>query len=309
MIKEQFDFKNLVVSIQQIHNKLSANASRAVNVSLTLRNWIIGCYIAEYELSGFDRAEYGEQLLNSLANTLVNLGISNCNKRQLYDYLKFYRTYPQILQTVSAQFKNLLPINHAEIMKVPTASAQLTVPAEQLIHNLSYSIFKKLVELDNDTKRIFYEIECIKGNWSVRELNRQIGSLYYERSGLSLDKNKLSEITQKRVEIAAQGLDIRDPFVFEFLGLKPKEVMSESHLEDQLMDKIEEFLLELGHGFCFEARQKRILIGGEHFFIDLVFYNRILKCHVLARIFHHKYYSAQKFIIDNFCEISHDKIN
>src|SRR3990167_1024426 len=298
-MKKHLDFKNLVASIQQIHSELSSNASRAVNISLTLRNWFIGCYIAEYELNGADRAGYGEKLLNALSKELMNLGISNCNRRQIYDYLKFYRTYPQIVHTVSAQFQNLLPTNYSEAtIKVPTVSAQLVVPAEKLNNHLSYSMFKRLVELDNDTKRVFYEIECIKGNWSVRELNRQIGNLYYERSGLSLDKNKLSEITQKRAEIAGQGLDIRDPFVFEFLGLRPKEVMSESHLEDQLMDKIEEFLLELGHGFCFEARQKRILIGGEHYFIDLVFYNRILKCHVLVEL------KLQKFSQENISQLN-----
>ena len=299
MMKKQFDFDDLVNSIQQVHSELAANANRAVNISLTLRNWFIGCYIAEYELNGADRAGYGEKLLNALSKELLSLGISNCNRRQIYDYLKFYRTYPQIMHTVSAQFKKLLPADYSNSMiKVPTVSAQLSVPPEKLINRLSYSMFKRLIELDNDTKRSFYEIECIKGNWSVRELDRQIGSLYYERSGLSLDKNKLSDITQKKAEIAEQGLDIRDPYIFEFLGLKPQEVMSESHLEDQLMDKIEQFLLELGHGFCFEARQKRILIGDEHFFIDLVFYNRILKCHVLVEL------KLKKFAQENISQLN-----
>jgi predicted nuclease of restriction endonuclease-like (RecB) superfamily len=111
-----------------------------------------------------------------------------------------------------------------------------------------------------------------------------MGSLYYERSGLSWNKQKLAELAQQGAEQATPQLTIRDPYVFEFLGLTPREVMSESHLEDQLIDKLEVFLLELGHGFCFEARQKRILIGDEHFFVDLVFYHRILKCHVLVEL-------------------------
>lgn len=122
------------------------------------------------------------------------------------------------------------------------------------------------------------------GNWSVRELRRQIHSLYFERCGLSIDKKKLSYLAQQGAEQASPALAVRDPYVFEFLGLTPREVMSESHLEDNLIGKIEEFLLELGHGFCFEARQKRILIGDEHYFIDLVFYHRILKCHVLVEL-------------------------
>ena len=118
----------------------------------------------------------------------------------------------------------------------------------------------------------------------MRELKRLIGSLYYERSGLSKDKKKLSAMTNRNAGKAEPRLDIRDPYVFEFLGLKPREVMSESHLEDQLLDKLQEFLLELGNGFCFEARQKRILIGDTHHFVDLVFYHRILKCHVLVEL-------------------------
>lgn len=118
----------------------------------------------------------------------------------------------------------------------------------------------------------------------MRELKRQINSLYYERSGLSTDKKKLSELAQQNAEQAKPNLAIRDPYIFEFLGLKPEEVMSESHLESQLLKRLEAFLLELGHGFCFEARQKRILVGDEHFFVDLVFYHRILKCHVLVEM-------------------------
>jgi len=141
-----------------------------------------------------------------------------------------------------------------------------------------------IVDLDDDLKRTFYEIECIRENWSVRELKRQINSLYYERSGLSKDKTKLAALVQEGVETVEPKLAIRDPYIFEFLGLKPKEVMSESHLEDQLLNKLQEFLMELGHGFCFEARQKRMLIGDTHNFVDLVFYHRILKCHVLVEL-------------------------
>lgn len=128
------------------------------------------------------------------------------------------------------------------------------------------------------------KVECIRGSWSLRELKRQIASLYYERSGLSKNKKKLAELVHSTAELAEPKLAIRDPYVFEFLGLKPKEVMTESSLEDQLLDKLQEFLLELGNGFCFEARQKRILIGDTYNFVDLVFYHRILKCHVLVEL-------------------------
>jgi len=153
----------------------------------------------------------------------------------------------------------------------------LHTPPERLAERLSYSHIDLLVDLDDDLKRSFYEIECIRGNWSVRELKRQIGSLYYERSGLSKDKRKLAELAQKGVETTEPKHAIRDPYVFEFLGIKSKEVMAESDLEDALLDKLHDFLLELGHGFCFEARQKRILIGNKPGYVDLVFYHRVLK--------------------------------
>ena len=291
MVSDDLTFDLLVGSIRQIHEQLSSQAGRAVNISLTLRNWLIGAYISEYELLGAERATYGDSLLTELAKRLTDLRISNSNRRQLYRYLRFYRLYPEIVGTLSTQLQEQLPggllsgqtESHA-VEKVGTASPQLRFPPDKLIHRLSYSHLELIVDLDDDLKRAFYEIEGIRGNWSVRELKRQIASLYYERSGLSKDKKKLAELVQSGVETEEPKLAIRDPYIFEFLGLKPREVMSESALEDQLLDKLQEFLLEMGHGFCFEARQKRILIGDTHNFIDLVFYHRILKCHVLVEL-------------------------
>jgi predicted nuclease of restriction endonuclease-like (RecB) superfamily len=250
----EWSFEKLVGFIRQVHGELAAQASRAVNLSLTLRNWLIGCYIAEYELCGSDRASYGDSLLTELAKRLTDLKVSNCNRRQLYRYLRFYRLYPEI---------------------VGTASPQLRIPPDKLIHRLSYSHLELIFDFDDDLKRTFYEIECIRGNWSVRELKRQINALYYERSGLSKDKTKLVALIQEGAETVEPKLAVRDPYIFEFLGLKPKEVMGESHLEDHLLDKLQEFLHELGHGFCFEARQKRILIGDTHNFVDLVFCSQL----------------------------------
>jgi predicted nuclease of restriction endonuclease-like (RecB) superfamily len=278
-------FKGLISAIQNIDKKLTEQASKAVNISLTLRNWIIGYYISKYQLNGADKSKYGENLLETLAGELSDLNIKNCARRQLYEYLKFYRVYPDIVRTVSAQLGSVMQIEKGLLPgKVPTASAQMTVHRDKLINHLSYSMFRLLLEIDDDTKRRFYEVECIRGSWSVRELERQINSLYYERSGLSKNKKKLSAITQAKAEKQDITLNIRDPYVFEFLGLKAKETMAESQVEDALIDKLQEFLLELGHGFCFEARQKRILIGEENGFIDLVFYHRVLKCHVLVEL-------------------------
>lgn len=279
--ENEMNFQELISLIGLAHNELAAQANRAVNISLTLRNWLIGFYIREYELKGSDRAEYGKKLLENLAKNLK--GLSNCNKRQLYRYQCFYDLYPQIVGTVSAQSKKLLLMSN-ENKKMGTASPQLQQSVEKLINAVSYSHFELFVNIDNETKRAFYETECLQGCWSVRELKRQINSLYYERSGLSLDKEKLSQMANQSAEASKPQLLIRDPYIFEFLGLKAKEVMSESHLEDELLENIEDFLLELGHGFCFEAKQKSILIGDKHYFIDLVFYHRILKCHVLIEL-------------------------
>jgi len=277
----EWNFEKLVGTIRHVHEEMAAQAGRAVNLSLTMRNWLIGGYIAEYELSGADRASYGDNLLSELSRELRRHEISNSGRRQLYNYLAFYRTYPQIVRTAPAQTRHLLPQTLVG-EKVRTVSAQLGIAPEKLLSRFSYSHFEQLTAIDDDLKRAFYEIECMRGNWSVRELKRQINSLYYERSGLSKDKKRLAALAQEGAETAEPKLAIRDPYVFEFLGLKAKEVMSESQIEDQLIDKLEEFLLELGNGFCFEARQKRILIGNDHFFVDLVFYHRILKCHILV---------------------------
>jgi predicted nuclease of restriction endonuclease-like (RecB) superfamily len=286
-------FEKLVDSIRQIDLQLAEQAGRAVNISLTLRNWLIGYHISEFELHGKDRATYGERLLVALSHTLRKHRISNTGKRQLYNYRSFYKTYPQIVRTLSAQSRMLLPAPETGMNIVRTPSALSGISAEKLVSNLAYSHLELLLECEDPLKRAFYEVECIRGNWSVRELKRQIATLYYERSGLSTDKKKLASLVRLKSEKQEPRLTVRDPYVFEFLGIKAKEVMGESDVEDAIIDKLQEFLLELGHGFCFEARQKRILIGSRHCFIDLVFYHRVLKCHVLIELkideFKHEY--------------------
>ena len=277
-------FERLVTEIGQAHAELVAQASRAVNSSLTLRNWLIGLYIAEYEQQGTDRAEYGDKLLERLSKRLTHAGVSRSETRELRRYRQFYLTYPQIRESLTPELeKALLPYAAlAQIRESPTP--RVGVAASEVLTKLSFTHIAELLQCDDETKRAFYELECIRGNWSVRELKRQVASLYYERSGLSNDKGKLAALAKRGAEQALAPLNIRDPYVFEFLGLRAQEVMGESHLEDQLLEKLQTFLLELGHGFCFEARQKRILIGDNHNFVDLVFYHRVLKCHVLVEL-------------------------
>ncbi len=280
-------FAALVASIRQVHQECAAQATRAVNISLTFRNWLIGAHIHHYELQGADRATYGDRLLAELSEALRGHGVSNSGRRQLYGYLAFYRAYPQIVRTVSAPFAALQP-SPPRGEKVRTLSAQSPAVSAAdpalLVNRLSYSHFEQLVDLDDTQQRAFYEAEALRGTWSVRELKRQIATQYYQRSGLSTNKAKLSKRAHAGAERATPQQVIRDPYVFEFLGLKAQEVVTEGQLEDALLDKLQAFLLELGHGFCFEARQKRLLIGGEHFFVDLVFYHRVLKCHVLIEL-------------------------
>jgi predicted nuclease of restriction endonuclease-like (RecB) superfamily len=286
----------LVEAIRNADTFIAARVGMAVNAGLTLRNWIIGFYIYEYEQHGTDRARYGENLLDVLSAKLSKAGIQGTAARTLRLYRQFCIMYPNIRQTLIAnsewQFpeKGIWQTLSAKSQKesnnaiVGTVSAQLKSPGTKLFERLSFSHFAELVSIEDPLKRAFYEIECMRGNWSVRELKRQIGSLYYERSGLSKDKKQLAELVRKGAETAEPKLAIRDPYVFEFLGIKAKEVMAESDLEDALLDKLHDFLLELGHGFCFEARQKRILIGKKPGFVDLVFYHRVLKCHVLIEL-------------------------
>jgi predicted nuclease of restriction endonuclease-like (RecB) superfamily len=274
------NFDTLVNTIADIHQRTQSDAARAVNMALTCRNWLIGAYIVEFEQRGEDRAAYGDRLLSKLAERLQRKNIPRADERELRRFRQFYLAYPQIRDAVSPKFRepSYLP------EKRDSASPESGLSASLLINRLSFTHFRLLLEIEDPLKRAFYEIECVKGNWSVRELKRQIGSLYFERSGLSRDKARLSEIANTDAAKSDPKEVIRDPYVFEFLGLRPQEVLPESELEVALINKLQHFLLELGHGFCFEGRKKRLLIGDEAFFVDLVFYHRVLKCHVLVEL-------------------------
>jgi|GEM_PF-47805 len=288
------DFDSLVSSIVHLHRQTQDFATKAVNVALTLRNWLIGRQIEVYERNGEDRASYGDKLMDTLSKRLVKQGWERCERRELYRFRQFYLTYPKIVESLTPQSalpSELLPLLSLLSPSPSPIRASLTPESQtvesatpQLIDRLSFTHLNELIQLPDETQRRFYEIECIRGNWSVRELKRQIASLYYERSGLSNDKAALSSLANEAAEVALPAHIIRDPYVFEFLGLRSRDVMAESDLEDALLDRLQDFLLELGHGFCFEARQKRILIGHEYFFVDLVFYHRVLKCHILVEL-------------------------
>ena len=158
--------------------------------------------------------------------------------------------------------------------------------------------------IDNPVKRAFYEMETIRGCWSYKELERQIASLYYERSGLSKNKEALSALVQQQATLLQPKDVINPPVTLEFLGLNERALVTENDLEQSILDNLQHFLLEMGHGFCFEARQKRILIDENYFFADLVFYHRILKCHVIVELkidkFRHEYASQLNMYLNYF---------
>ena len=189
---------------------------------------------------------------------------------------QFYILYPQIGATVSRQFS--LP----DFGKSATASHQFITKPDVLVNNLSFSHIREIMVIDDAFERFFYETECIKCNWSVRELRRQIKTNLYVRAGISKKPELLIQSSEDNCNITM--ITIKDPFTFEFLGLDAKEAVSESDLEQALMDHLQEFMLELGEGFWFEARQKRIVIDDKYYFIDLVFYNRLLHCNVIIEL-------------------------
>ena len=286
-------FTALVKAISDVNQRTQGLAAKAVNTALTCRNWLIGAYIHEYELHGRDRAEYGERLIDRLAEELRRRGVPSSDRQRLYAYTAFFRIYPQIGDAIPSHWKlegivrsptgkSSRSTDQSEIVRSPTGITP--IPGQTLVDRLSYTHMEVLASIDDTFKRAFYEIECIRGNWSVRALKRQIATLYYERAGFSDDKEKVAARAHAVAEQDEPKLAIHDPYVFEFLGLRPKDAASESRLEDALLDKLQDFLLELGNGFCFEARQKSIVIGKTRGFVDLVFYHRILKCHVLIEL-------------------------
>jgi predicted nuclease of restriction endonuclease-like (RecB) superfamily len=209
-----------------------------------------------------------------------NVGFSDRNLRQ---FRQFYLTYPQIWQTVSAKFKTLSIGQTASDQlkdKGNESYQELMLPVETLINTLSFSHFIELSRLDSDLKRRFYEIEAVKNAWKVRELERAINTLLFERTGLSTDKSGVISKIKDSKPFDPKEL-IKSPYFLEFLGLEEKAQYSENDLETAIIDHLQMFLSELGRGFCFESRQKRITFGNTHYRIDLVFYHRILKCHVL----------------------------
>ena len=252
-------------SVSDVLSQARKNAKTAVNISMVYAYYEIGRMIVEEEQQGENRAAYGKQLLKELSAYLTE----NCGKGfsvgNLKNIRQFYKVYSsdQIGETVFSQFENLPAVSTGRKFF------------------LSWSHYLKLMRIDDVDERHFYEIECVKNNWSLREFQRQFDSALYQRLMLSTEKDAVKQLSEKGQIIEKSSDLVKDPYVLEFLGLEEKNKYSESDLETRIIDNLQTFLLELGAGYTFVARQKRFTFNESHFRVDLVFYNRLLRCFVV----------------------------
>ena len=295
------DFDGLVAHIQQTQDVLQNNARLVINRHVTAKAWLTGYYIVEYEQKGADRAKYGEQLLKKLAEKLKDK--KTFSYRTLRLYRQFYLVYNRLGLPIKKYLCGNLSIGQSVIAKLKSSQNEgliiwqsviakssdvvgneVWVDPQELFDKLSFTHLAAILPISDPLERAFYETMAIRGTWSVRELQRQIDSNYYFRSGWSQKPEALAKLVDGKAETDTLALDIKSPFTFEFLGLQAKDVVEESDLETALITHLQDFILELGMGFCFEERQKKMLIDDRYFKADLVFYHRILKRHVIIEL-------------------------
>ncbi len=294
-------FDLLTTKILDTHNSLQKSAIKAVNVHLTLRNWLIGYHIIEFEQNGEDRAKYGTKLLSLLAKDLKSKNLSKINERELRNFRTFYKTYIGLQNHISefliyqiATNRSLMPsirglitpeLKNNEILDIQNTDNQLDINYfKQIFSSISYTHFVEIIKIKDSLKRRFYELLVIKSTLSVEELKRQIATLAYERVGLSQNNTLAFRELESRINPENTKNAVKSIYIFDFLDLPNGNLIEENELEEALMNHLTKFILELGNGFCFEARQKRLLIDNEYYFVDLVFYHRILKCHILIEL-------------------------
>ena len=268
--------------IREIIESARAGAVRSVNTAQVVSSWLIGQEIVEDEQKGKARADYGERLLEDLSVRLKKDFGPGYSIQNLRYVRQFYLTFPSLLSTNK--------IRHAvrgESSATPNVPSIPYAPSKEswkpgLLHSdLSWTHYRMLLKADEPGQRAFYEIEAIKNNWSARELERQMASLLYERLALSRDKKGLMKLATKGQVVQRPADVFKDPVVMEFLGLPESPKLVETELEQALISNLQKFLLEMGKGFAFVARQERLTLEGDHFYIDLVFYHAVLKCYVI----------------------------
>lgn len=279
------NFNELVELIERTDTGLRHQAARSIDRALVVRNWFLGRQIFEYEQSGLDRAQYGERLLPELAQRLGSSGRKGFSETNLRLFRQFYRSRPEIHQTPSDESSRHLPGGGAgQLQTLPRdlEAIRQTVSDELAARfPLPWSHYAFLIQISSSAERRFYEVEAAKATWSLRELKRQFNSGLYERLALSRDKAAVQELSRQGQILTTPADAVKDPYVLEFLGLEERPAYSESDFEQAIIDKLEHFLLELGKGFLFHSRQFRLTFDEKHFWVDLVFYNRLLRCFVL----------------------------
>jgi predicted nuclease of restriction endonuclease-like (RecB) superfamily len=288
------NIENLASQILNTHQYFNGYANKQVNYAYTMRNWLIGMYLFEYEQKGKERAEYGEKLYKNLATILKGKNLKGMSFTMLHTYKQFYLTYPQIVRFLTEQFQDI-ENQSLTIVRLPTEQLRQNLEATQpnatitsisvdnpsaFISKISFTHISEFLKIEDSLKRAFYEIQTLKNNWTVKQLQREMNTLLYERIGLSMDKEQLLE-NLKTDNISSFTEIVKSPYLLEFLGIPEQSAYSETDLEQAIINHLQSFLIEMGRGFCFEARQKRISFNNRHYRIDLVFYHRILKCHIL----------------------------
>ena len=271
--------------VSKIIDAARDSAARSVNAAMTAAYWLTGRRIVDFEQSGEERAEYGAALIERLAEDLTQRFGRGFSLQNIYNMRLFYLSYQpdRILQTLSG---TLAPPPRQQILQ--TASGEFDPPSVEVGFDdlltafpLPWSAYVRLLSVRNESARRFYETEALRGGWSVRQLDRQIGSQFYERTSLS--KNRAAMLTsggrERPEDLALPNEQIKDPFVLEFLDLKDE--YSESDLEEALIRHLETFLLELGDDFCFMGRQRRLRVGSQWYRVDLLFFHRRLRCLVV----------------------------
>jgi predicted nuclease of restriction endonuclease-like (RecB) superfamily len=286
------EFEQLLNLFKETHLELQKRAARSVDISLVIRNWLFGRYIVEFEQGDAARPElYGKKLIGRISVELKASGLSGISSTSLKHCRAFYIAYREIGQALPAQSLSEV-IERREIgQALPTQSHNLASNMTRILPKVSAELadsfvlgwthYVSLLSVANPDERRFYEIEASKNSWGARELERQIASSLYERLALSRDKDGIRALAQTGLVIEQASDVVKNPYVLEFLGMEEKVSYSEHELESAIIDHLEHFLLELGKGFLFEARQKRFTFDNDHFYVDLVFYNRLLRCYVL----------------------------
>lgn len=273
----------LIAELRGLIKSARHAAATTVNTLQVLTNFEIGRRIVEHEQKGERRAEYGAALLKELSVRLSEEFGKGFSERNLRSFRAFYLTYQDRSAAIWQKASAKLPLTQ----KGQAASDQLTqirifqTSSEKSSFTLSWSHYVLLLTIKNSEERSFYEIESTQAGWSLPELKRQAASCLYERLALSRDKEGVRQLADEGQVIIKPEDMLKEPYVLEFLGLDEKSGYSESDLETAIIDRLEHFLLELGKGFLFEARQRRFTFDEDHFFVDLVFYNRLLRCYVI----------------------------